>query len=358
MGCNPFADDFAPRHAAHAKAPASQDAGAFAGSYPEFTLVLERYHACGQSHVTVPNGVTQILEGAFRGHVEIESVELPETLQSIGPKAFSGCSSLREVVVPDSVFEIGRAAFSGCISLQRVQLPDGLLKVEESLFQGCSSLAVVSGAAEVGDVAANAFSGCGALGALSLLSQVDNLGTCAFAGCGLREVELPERMRAIGDEAFKSCRALTRVTLPAEIGHLGKNIFLSCGNLAELQGFEQLAASFPGAFPRALTDKMGLLRPQDERLETKEYIQRHKDEADEVRVRLSACRNAIRALRVEQDSLGVLDRACRQEVEQELSRERAKRAALKARLEALEYPTWEQLAAQKRDAAAGAARTR
>lgn len=352
MGCNPFADDFAPRHAAHAKAPVSQDAGVFAGSCPEFTLVLERYHACEQSHVIVPNGVTQILEGAFKGHTEIESVELPETLQSIGPKAFSGCTSLREIVVPGGVFEIGRAAFSGCTSLQRVQLPDGLLKVEESLFQGCPSLAVVIGGAEVSDVDANAFSGCSALMELSLLSYVNNIGTCAFAGCGLREVELPERMRAVGDEAFKSCCVLTCVTLPAEVGRLGKNIFLSCGSLIELRGFEQLASRFPEAFPRALTDKMGLLRPQDERLETKEYIQRHKDEADEVRVRLSTCRNVIRTLRAEQDSLGVLDWARRREIEQELSCERVKRAALKARLETLEHPTWEQLAAQKRDAAA------
>lgn len=342
-----------PRHAAHAKAP--EESEAFAAPPSEFTLVLERYHSREQTHVNVPHGVTQILEGAFKGHDELVSVSLPDTLQSIGPKAFSGCASLREVRVPDAVFEIGHAAFSGCSSLERVVLPDGLLEISESLFQGCSSLACVEGGDEVDEVASNAFAACAALEELPLITHARKLGSGAFAGCAFREVVLPERMEAIANEAFRSCRHLARVKLPEEAGALGKNVFLNCGNLVDLQGFEPLAERFPGAFPRSFTDKLGLLRPQDESRETREYVRLHKGEAAEIRAQLGECREAIRRLRSERDSLGAFDRAGKQEIDKALLRERAKRTSLKARLETLENPTYEQLLAQKREAAQGLA---
>ena len=50
----------------------------------------------------------------------LESVDLPEHLQSIGLFAFYKCEALRALWIPRSVTVVGSAAFSYCSSLQCV----------------------------------------------------------------------------------------------------------------------------------------------------------------------------------------------------------------------------------------------
>ena len=52
---------------------------------------------------------------SFVGCTNLESVILPNTLESIGEYAFAGCSNLKSVTIPASVKEIGAGAFSSSI---------------------------------------------------------------------------------------------------------------------------------------------------------------------------------------------------------------------------------------------------
>ena len=61
--------------------------------------------------VTVPEGVTEIEEGAFAGFGNITSVTLPNTVTTIGKVAFSNCTALATVTIPSSVTSIGSKAF-------------------------------------------------------------------------------------------------------------------------------------------------------------------------------------------------------------------------------------------------------
>lgn len=338
MGSHPFRDDVGSKDICEG-ASISKDAEAPLRTLSNFSLILEHYQGSESAEVRVPDGVTQILEGAFKDHGELVSVELPDTLQSIGAKAFSGCTALREIRVPESVFEVGRAAFSGCRCLERVVLPDGLLKVEQATFRGCSSLVCVEGGAEVDELASGAFSGCEALEGLSLLSHVRVIGSDALSDCALREVELPQAMESIADGAFKSCRFLTRVVLPEEIDAMGSGVFLNCGSLAAMEGADNLAFRFPDAFPRNFADELGILRPQDVRRETGKYVRCHREEAQAARALLAECRSDIRLLKEQRDELGVFDRSQRREIEGALDAVRERRESLKAQLEALEHPT-------------------
>lgn len=53
----------------------------------------------------------EIAAAAFGGCSTLKNIELPETLQVIGPEAFAGCKSL-DLVIPDTVAEIGEDAFA------------------------------------------------------------------------------------------------------------------------------------------------------------------------------------------------------------------------------------------------------
>ena len=47
----------------------------------------------------------------------LTSIEIPESVTSIGESAFRGCSGLTSITIPDSVTSIGDYAFRGCSGL-------------------------------------------------------------------------------------------------------------------------------------------------------------------------------------------------------------------------------------------------
>ncbi len=66
--------------------------------------------------------------------------EVPEGVTEIGEGAFLECSSLTEITIPESVTEIGRDAFYRCSSLTQVNIPENVTKIEVSAFSECKNL--------------------------------------------------------------------------------------------------------------------------------------------------------------------------------------------------------------------------
>ena len=75
---------------------------------------------CGEKNsITIPDGVTEIKENAFRDFTSLESVTIPSSVKKIGKHAFSGCKSLNSVTIPDGVTEIGGGAFPPTAKIMR-----------------------------------------------------------------------------------------------------------------------------------------------------------------------------------------------------------------------------------------------
>lgn len=73
--------------------------------------------------VTIPEGVTRIFGSAFYGcSQELNSVQLPSTLQTIDDMAFYGCDQLSEITIPKSVTSIKQSAFESSTKLKSVML--------------------------------------------------------------------------------------------------------------------------------------------------------------------------------------------------------------------------------------------
>ena len=84
--------------------------------------------------------VTKIGDSAFRRCTELESVTIPEGVESIGANAFSYCYRLTSITIPSSVTSIGQSAFSYCSSLTSVTIPDSVTSIDESAFCECNNL--------------------------------------------------------------------------------------------------------------------------------------------------------------------------------------------------------------------------
>ena len=69
--------------------------------------------ATGRDALVIPEGVSAIGDSAFSG-CDLKRVTLPEGLVTIGADAFSDCENLESVNIPESVEELMFSAFDNC----------------------------------------------------------------------------------------------------------------------------------------------------------------------------------------------------------------------------------------------------
>ena len=70
---------------------------------------------------------------------ELVSVDIPESVLSIGARSFADNSSLISVELHDGIQLIDRGAFSGCSNLTKIVLPDSINTISGDSFMGCDN---------------------------------------------------------------------------------------------------------------------------------------------------------------------------------------------------------------------------
>ena len=94
--------------------------------------------------IIIPDGITEIDEGAFLDCTEIISVKFPKTITKIGNSAFKYCASLKNLDLSGcaNLDAIGKEAFYFCQDLQKLDLSGckGLTTIGKSSFYDCTNL--------------------------------------------------------------------------------------------------------------------------------------------------------------------------------------------------------------------------
>lgn len=67
-------------------------------------------------------GVTNLNQNCFRYCTGLTSIEIPNSVSSIGDYCFHGCTGLTSIIIPDSVTSLGDYCFYGCTSLNNYYL--------------------------------------------------------------------------------------------------------------------------------------------------------------------------------------------------------------------------------------------
>ena len=265
-------------------------------SYTGGTAVEQRYYGSSTSSTTsttyyIPSSLRSvtvtggnILRGAFYNCSMLTSVNISDSMTSIGSSAFEGCTSLTSVTIGKGVTSIGDYAFWGCYKLIEVYNKSSLgitagssdygyvayyaenVYTEEDgswlsdtedgfrfLYDGETGYLVAYlgseteltlpdsftayGETEVASyqIYDHAFRGRDDLTAVTIPDSVTSIGSYAFSGCtSLTSITIQDSVTSIGREAFYNCTSLTSVTIPNSVASIGDYAFYGCTSLTSV----------------------------------------------------------------------------------------------------------------------------
>lgn len=237
--------------------------------------------------------ISKITDNMFYGCELLETIDLPDTIQTVEEYAFSGCKNLKEISLPN-VIEIKKCAFqycsnlkfiegcekltvlgsfsfSNCDNLERFYIGPDLEEFHPSSFGNCDSLQyfVVSDknknyCSESGvlynkektnlvifpraskiceyilplsvcTLNEKAFECCSNLKKVLLHEKIKKIPSYCFHYCtSLEFVELPDSISEIEEYAFRNCSSLKELSIPSNV-KLGRGIFAECKNIEKIE---------------------------------------------------------------------------------------------------------------------------
>ena len=209
----------------------------------------QAFYDCQLSEISIPDSVVMIDGGAFSGSTVgnplvqvtfgensllqtieanafakcwlLQSIDLPDGLQSIGDFAFQS-SGLTAVTVPANVTTLGMGAFSLCSDLTAVTVEEG-----NAVYHDIDGVVYT-----LDNTTIHTYPAGKAGESYTLESTARTVAPWAFAGSvNLNWVELPENLTQISEYGFAYCENLQHMYIPDNVLQIGRYAFAYDWNL-------------------------------------------------------------------------------------------------------------------------------
>lgn len=189
----------------------------------------------------VRDGVEVIGKGVLASHKELEEVVFPDSVKEVKVNAFSDCPSLKTVHLNEGLERCESYAF-GNTALESVKLPLSLKYIGQRRFSGCRPFScctkltafemdgeselftVVDGVLYMKHEPAVGVFTTSSSSALWLL----------YCPSGLTELNIPDGVERILEDACKECRNLEKVVMPDSVTSIDDWAFADCKNLQQV----------------------------------------------------------------------------------------------------------------------------
>ncbi len=222
--------------------------------------------------------MSEINPEAYMGREDINFVEIPDSIKSIGPGAYRNCRNLFRLNLGNSVEYIGEYAFSGC-GITSVSIPSSVTAIGRGAFNsvqtatiekttacalaqeyvntldltlyesttlssifGSGVIRINAKTTDFADILAPAQVGLRDFlgmpceiefvfddGVISDKQTLSEINSNAYAGnTGLTNVTISDDITKIGDGAYKDCTNLSNLKLGKSVYEIGENAFENC----------------------------------------------------------------------------------------------------------------------------------
>lgn len=151
-----------------------------------------------------------------------------------GTQAFYNNKTLKNLVIGPHVTSLPKYGFQRCNKLETIEFPESLESIGEGCFADCHSLKSVKIPPLLTEIAPRVFDSCFELTNVDFNSKVSSIGDMAFYYSGLTEINIPSCVKNIGKNAFSGCQKLTSLILNPGLEAIERGAFSSCESLTEL----------------------------------------------------------------------------------------------------------------------------
>lgn len=207
----------------------------WAANKKELEEAVEKYGDKAEAPfvVRIPDGVSEIENGAFEEDESVGIILIPDTVTKIGAFAFKECPNLHNVVIPESVNEIDGCAFWECPKIRNIFIPKSVTKIGGSIITSAETIKV-----DPENLVYDSRNDCNAIIETNTNTLID--GCCGTI--------IPNSVTKIAESAFQFCLHFPiNFKIPDSVCEIGPNAFDS-SNLGSLRIPDSISRIKDGVF--------------------------------------------------------------------------------------------------------------